>query len=219
MSRRRAYTPTAHTPTVVARARLPLPSAERYGPLTDWRSDAQRPVRSGLVVAAIRSISPRNVFLDCSRRLSASRRFPPSHSRTREIPALQNGYEPPIVTDGGTLADLRLFDNVTVTTANGPGSPDCDVPVAKAAGTPSVSAGDLASHRITIEVNVADVGPVEPSDFPPPPAAPPGTTTPDVPGPVVSANATMAFVVKRPKALVTILARQLVPSTPPPVTG
>jgi hypothetical protein len=28
----------------------------------------------------------------------------------------------------------------------------------------------------------------------------------------------MAFVVKRPKALVTILAKTLVPSTPPPVT-
>jgi uncharacterized repeat protein (TIGR01451 family) len=42
-----------------------------------------------------------------------------------------------------------LFDNVTVTTANGPGPPNCDVVVDKTADQPTVTAGALAGFQIT----------------------------------------------------------------------
>jgi len=43
-----------------------------------------------------------------------------------------------------------LFDNVTVTTNNGPGPPGCDVPIEKTAGTHTVRPGGLAGYRITV---------------------------------------------------------------------
>jgi uncharacterized repeat protein (TIGR01451 family) len=43
-----------------------------------------------------------------------------------------------------------LFDNVTITTADGPGPPGCDVPIEKQADTPTVTAGGLARYRITV---------------------------------------------------------------------
>jgi uncharacterized repeat protein (TIGR01451 family) len=43
-----------------------------------------------------------------------------------------------------------LFDNVTTTTANGPGPPDCDVPIVKKADRRTVVAGGRAGYRITV---------------------------------------------------------------------
>ena len=43
-----------------------------------------------------------------------------------------------------------LFDNVSITTADGPGPPGCDVPISKQADARTVSAGGLAGYRITV---------------------------------------------------------------------
>jgi uncharacterized repeat protein (TIGR01451 family) len=43
-----------------------------------------------------------------------------------------------------------LFDNVTVTTANGSGPPGCDTPIEKTADSPTVTAGGRAGYRITV---------------------------------------------------------------------
>jgi uncharacterized repeat protein (TIGR01451 family) len=55
--------------------------------------------------------------------------------------------------DGDRLSLLGggyLFDNVTTTTANGPGPPNCDVPVVKDADQSTVSAGGRVGYRITV---------------------------------------------------------------------
>jgi hypothetical protein len=56
--------------------------------------------------------------------------------------------------DGVTILNLvgggYLFDNVSITTANGPGPPGCDVPIDEQADSPTVSAGGIAGlpdHR------------------------------------------------------------------------
>jgi uncharacterized repeat protein (TIGR01451 family) len=43
-----------------------------------------------------------------------------------------------------------LFDNVSITTANGPGPPGCDLPIEKQADSRTVRAGGLAGFRITV---------------------------------------------------------------------
>lgn len=43
-----------------------------------------------------------------------------------------------------------LFDNVTITTGNGPGPPGCDLPIEKQADSRTVRAGGLAGYRITV---------------------------------------------------------------------
>jgi uncharacterized repeat protein (TIGR01451 family) len=43
-----------------------------------------------------------------------------------------------------------LFDDVTITTANRPGPPGCDVPIEKEADVRTVSPGGLVSYRITV---------------------------------------------------------------------
>jgi uncharacterized repeat protein (TIGR01451 family) len=43
-----------------------------------------------------------------------------------------------------------LFDNVRVSTANGPGPPGCDVEIDKDADRPTVSAGGFAGYQITV---------------------------------------------------------------------
>lgn len=43
-----------------------------------------------------------------------------------------------------------LFDNVSITTANGPGPPGCDVPIEKQADKRTVSPGGRVSYRITV---------------------------------------------------------------------
>ncbi len=65
--------------------------------------------------------------------------------------------------------------------------------------------------------NIADVGPVEPPGLPPAILTPPGTSVPDVPGPVVPATAIKAIVVKKVKAIVKVVAKRL--AQPPPATG
>jgi uncharacterized repeat protein (TIGR01451 family) len=47
--------------------------------------------------------------------------------------------------DGG-----YLFDNVTVTTANGSGPPGCDTPIEKTADSPTATAGGRAGYQITV---------------------------------------------------------------------
>ena len=189
--------------------------------------------------------------------------------------------------DGVTIPNLvgggYLFDNVSITTANGPGPPGCDVPIDKRADSPTVSAGGIAGFRVTVRnrgrlsardllvcdhiprqmtfvsagrnlrrlgrrrclliprlgpgqrdsfhlmlrvnsnaqpgslANIADVGPVEPPGLPPAVLAPPGTSMPDVPGPVVRATTIKAIVVKKVKAIVKVVAKRV--AQPPPVTG
>ena len=43
-----------------------------------------------------------------------------------------------------------LFDNVTTTTADGPGPPGCDLPIVKEATSATVHAGGLARYKITV---------------------------------------------------------------------
>ena len=55
--------------------------------------------------------------------------------------------------DGDRLSLLGggyLLDNVTTTTANGPGPPGCDLPVEKAVDRGTVSAGGRVGYRITV---------------------------------------------------------------------
>jgi uncharacterized repeat protein (TIGR01451 family) len=55
---------------------------------------------------------------------------------------------------GGAVPSLvgggYLFDNVTTTTANGPGPPGCDTPIEKTADSPTVRAGGRAGYQITV---------------------------------------------------------------------
>jgi uncharacterized repeat protein (TIGR01451 family) len=55
------------------------------------------------------------------------------------------GGEVPSLVGGG-----YLFDNVTTTTANGPGPAGCDTPVEKTADSPTVRAGGRAGYQITV---------------------------------------------------------------------
>jgi uncharacterized repeat protein (TIGR01451 family) len=74
---------------------------------------------------------------------------PPNVNTPATIKSLQfrSSVEGPsgLATTGG-----YLFDNVMVTTANGPGPPGCDTPIDKTADSPTVSAGGRAGYRITV---------------------------------------------------------------------
>lgn len=50
----------------------------------------------------------------------------------------------------GLVGGGYLFDNVTTTTANGPGPPGCDTPIEKTADSPTVRAGGRAGYQITV---------------------------------------------------------------------
>jgi uncharacterized repeat protein (TIGR01451 family) len=74
---------------------------------------------------------------------------PPNVNTPADISSLQfrTSVQGPaaLATTGG-----YLFDNVTTTTANGPGPPGCDVPIVKQADTRAVRAGGLAGFQITV---------------------------------------------------------------------
>jgi uncharacterized repeat protein (TIGR01451 family) len=59
-----------------------------------------------------------------------------SGGRTGNVPSLVGGG--------------YLFDNVSTTTANGPGPPGCDLPIEKQANTRTVHPGGLVGYRITV---------------------------------------------------------------------
>jgi uncharacterized repeat protein (TIGR01451 family) len=56
-----------------------------------------------------------------------------------------SGYGGPPPPGGG-----YLFDNVSITTENGPGPPSCDTPIVKSADSATVKAGGRAGYRITV---------------------------------------------------------------------
>ena len=80
-------------------------------------------------------------------RIASEQTPPPNRNTPATINSLQFRSSAPGFdgVDGG-----YLFDNVTVTTANGPGPPGCDLVVDKDADRPTVSAGSRAGYRITV---------------------------------------------------------------------
>ena len=80
-------------------------------------------------------------------RIASEQAPPPNRNNPATINSLQFRSSQPGFTgvDGG-----YLFDDVTVTTANGPGPPGCDTPIEKTADSPTVTAGSRAGYQITV---------------------------------------------------------------------
>ena len=80
---------------------------------------------------------------------TASEQAPPPNVNTpADINSLQ--FRSSLPGPPALLGNGYLFDNVSITPQRRPGPPGCDVPIEKAADSPTVRAGGRAGYRITV---------------------------------------------------------------------